>query len=282
MVRTVKRPMTSAEQARFRSFFPNLNVQAARVTDNASSVYNCIAWSLGFTDRWLWPGSTISDFDALYRGFGFLRRSDGPIAVWGHSLSAMTHGSVSGPAHGPRWESKCGADLRIQHALPELVGGLYGRVVAFYRRTRGTDRAQPKSRELSQLDADKTVKLTPSQRKALGVEIDRISPPLRQRFEEAFQAWKESWFRGGMALSSDPHTRTVGHEFERLVALGPGIIPLIVAKLAEPDNFLALQLYDAIQPDAHLLVQYLPNDERVAEGEQGRARRVIQAWLTNR
>jgi hypothetical protein len=53
-------------------------------------------------------------------------------------------------------------------------------------------------------------------------------------------------------------------------------------KLGDPDNFLALQLYDAIQPDERLVVQYGPDDERILEGEQGRARRVVQTWLTHR
>ena len=44
---------------------------------------------------------------------------------------------------------------------------------------------------------------------------------------------------------------------------------------------MALQLYDAIQPSERLLVQYGPDDERILEGEQGRARRVVQAWFAN-
>jgi len=59
-------------------------------------------------------------------------------------------------------------------------------------------------------------------------------------------------------------------------------LPLVVDKLADADNFLALQLYDAIQPDERLVVQYGPDDERILEGERGRARHVVQTWLTNR
>ncbi len=80
---------------------------------------------------------------------------------------------------------------------------------------------------------------------------------------------------------ADPHTRAVGKEFDALVALGPAILPLVIDQLANPDHFLALQLYDAIQPDERLLVQFEPEDERILEGEQGRARRVVQAWFAN-
>jgi hypothetical protein len=85
-----------------------------------------------------------------------------------------------------------------------------------------------------------------------------------------------------LAISSDPHSHAVGREFDTLVALGPSILPLVVEALAEPDNFIALQLYDAIQPDQKLVVQFEPDDRKILEGEQGRARRVVQHWLSNR
>jgi len=124
--------------------------------------------------------------------------------------------------------------------------------------------------------------LTAAQKKALRQGRSDVHADLRSQFDAAFESWKGSWFGGGLAISSDPHTRSVGKEFDALIALGPGIVPLLVEKLADPENFLALQLYDAIQPNEQLLVQYGPEDERILEGEQGRARRVVQTWLTNR
>jgi hypothetical protein len=105
--------MTTAEKTRFQGYFPSMNVNAVVVSGEATPVYNCIAWTVGSTSAWLWPGSSLADFDTFYRGYGFARASDGPIAAWGHSTSNMTHGSISGSGHGPRWESKCGQDLRI-------------------------------------------------------------------------------------------------------------------------------------------------------------------------
>lgn len=100
-------------------------------------------------------------------------------------------------------------------------------------------------------------------------------------FDKAFAAWKDTWFRGGLAISSNPHTRTIGKEFDALIALGPSTLPLLVEQLADPENFLALQLYDALQSEERLLVQFEPEDERILEGEQGRAQRVVQAWFAN-
>jgi hypothetical protein len=104
----VARQMTPVEKRRFRGYFPSLDVNRAVVTGEVSTVYNCISWTVGVTNRWLWPGNSLANFDTFYRGFGFIRAGDGTVAAWGHSTSIMAHGSVTGPGHGPRWESKCG------------------------------------------------------------------------------------------------------------------------------------------------------------------------------
>ena len=276
------RPMTPAEKTRFKGYFPGLDVNRAVVTDGMSIMYNCISWTVGITNRWLWPGSSLANFDTFYHGFGFVQTGDGPIAAWGHSTTNMTHGSVSGPGHGSRWESKCGHDLRIQHGLGELLGSSYGRVIAFYRMGRALLTAnEPLVEEIMK---EKTVKsyMTTAQRKALTEERNQISVEQRSAYDRAFGAWKATWFSGGLAISSNPTTRAVGKEYDALIAMGPAILPLVIGSLADPENFLALRLYDAMQPNNQLLVQFEPDDERILEGEQGRAQRVVQAWFANR
>ena len=276
------RPMTSAEKARFRAYFPALDVNQAVVTDGPSTAYNRIAWTVGITTRWIWPGGTLATFDTFDHGFGLVRSGDGPVAAWGHSTTHMTHGSVSGPGHGPRWESKCGGDLRIQHGLGELVGSMYGRVLGFYRRARAASAANESVAEEVMSERATRSYLSARQRKALAEVRARIPADLRAAYDRAFAAWKATWFRGGLAINSDPHGRAVGPEYDALIALGPDILPLVIESLADPENFFALQLYDAIQPNPQLLVQFAPDDERLLEGEQGRARRVVQAWFANK
>jgi hypothetical protein len=275
------RQMTSAEKQRFRGYFPSLDVNRVVVTGEVSTVYNCISWTVGVTNRWLWPGNSLANFDTFYRGFGFVRAGDGTIAAWGLSASNMTHGSVTGPGHGPRWESKCGSDLRIQHGLGELVSSSYGHVVAFYRRSRTLLPVYEAALEDVMKEKAARSYMSAAQRRTLNEERERIPKKVRTAFEEAFAAWKSTWFSGGLAISSNPHTRAVGKEYDALIALGPAILPLVVEKLADPENFLALQLYDAVQPNEKLLVQFEPDDERILEGEQGRAQRVVQAWFAN-
>jgi hypothetical protein len=276
------RQMTAAEKTRFRGYFPNLDVDRAVVTGEVSAVYNCISWTVGITDRWIWPGNALANFDTFYHGFGFVKAGDGTIAAWGLSASNMTHGSVSGPGHGPRWESKCGNDLRIQHGLDELTSSSYGHVLAFYRRSRTQPAAYEEAREEVMKEKVTRSYLSAAQKRALNEEKKEILEELRAAFDQAFAAWKRTWFSGGLAISSNPHTRAVGTEYDALIALGPAILPLVVEQLADPENFLALQLYDALQPNEKLLVQFEPDDERIVEGEQGRARRVVQAWFANR
>ena len=101
-------------------------------------------------------------------------------------------------------------------------------------------------------------------------------------FERRRLAWKDTWFSDPLSISSDPSDRATRKEFHDLIALGPAIIPLVLEKLADPENFMALQLYDALQTDVNLLVHIEPHDERILEGEQGRARRTVHSWLANR
>lgn len=123
--------------------------------------------------------------------------------------------------------------------------------------------------------------LTAKEKQALRNQIHRLPEEQRAAFEVAFNAWKDTWFQGGLAVASNPQTRACGKEFDALIALGPGILPLVIEKLADPENFMALQLYDAIQANERLIVQFEPDDERILEGEQGRARRVVQVWFAN-
>lgn len=278
----MSRQMTPTEKQRFRGYFPGLDVDRAVVTDETTKAYNCISWTVGVTDRWLWPGSSIQNFDAFDRNFGYVRTGSGPIAAWGHSTANMTHGSISGSGHGPRWESKCGSDLRIQHGLNELAGSSYGRVLAFYARGLALDDLAGKILKENMEEMDKVSIITVAEKEALDKIIADIPSETKKTFSKAFEAWKKTWFEGSLSISSDPHTRTIGKEFDTLIAMGPTILPLLVDALAEPDNFLALQLYDVLQSDDKLIVQYGPEDGRILEGEQGRARRVVKTWLANR
>lgn len=274
------RSMTLQEKLTFKNLFPMLDVNAAVVTGEAIKIYNCISWTVGVTDRWLWPGESISNFDTFYRQCGFIKSRNGPVAAWGVDTSNMTHGCISGLGHGPRWESKCGADLRIQHGLTELESVTYGRVLAFYDKAAISTPFADLAAESAFSEDSKTMELSSYEKSVLKKYISSNVPKdVQTTFEKYFAAWKMTWFTGDLAINSNPHSRAHGKDFDDLVALGPQIIPLVIEALTDDENFFALVLYDTIQSDDKLIVQYEPDDPKILAGEQGRAALAVGTWL---
>jgi hypothetical protein len=138
-----RRP-TDTEFAALASAFPALVRADVWITDGEVPTYNCIAYSLGHTDRWINPPQPLSAFQALYNGAPYSRPTAAPGAAaagidgWatpknGPSVTAMTHGSrtsTSQPA--PLWESKLGSSYRITHGRSQLTSNVYGRVVTSF------------------------------------------------------------------------------------------------------------------------------------------------------
>jgi hypothetical protein len=254
---------------------------AVIVTGNPTNRYNCLAWTLGISTNWIWPwgarNATKAEFDAFYYSCGFNPSSSGPIAVFGLNVNEMTHGSVSGGGHGPRWESKCGAWLRIQHGLAEMEGGfLYGNVLGFY------SPSVPGSLEIPsatlRMRAMKTLKLSKAEREFLEARVRLVSPASRNRFDRAYREWKETWAHPLIAASSNPAARTHTPEFLELISLGTEIIPLLMEKLLDPDEFFALQAVDRlIRPE--YVISKSPGDPSIFLGEQGRAFETVKQWI---
>ena len=55
----------------------SMSMNRAVVTGEMSPVYNCISWTVGVANRWIWPGNTLAQFDTFYRGFGLQGRETG-------------------------------------------------------------------------------------------------------------------------------------------------------------------------------------------------------------
>jgi hypothetical protein len=277
--RAMSRQMTPEEKQQFQAWFPALDVNRAIVTDEATKAYNCIAWTVGVTNAWLWPGGTIQDFDAFYARRGYGRTSSGHIAAWGVSLAEMKHGSTTAPPPLVLWESKCGSSLRIQHGMNELESPSYGRILAYYGRSRLLRSAE--EREIEAANGDRlSVELHAQERDRLEQEAGKVDPELKDRFESLFESWKREWDTPYVALSSDPGIRRHTASFGSLVSLGPGILPLVAKALADPSNFFALQLYDALEAREHMRVTIEPDSDAAIEGEQGRALRTVRRYLS--
>lgn len=124
--------------------FPRLNGNF-RILKPASPTYNCIAWSLGITTKWVWEGDTVADFDELNARFGF-RRVKGldfsPAAGYEKIvLYAKRQDGRWVATHQARqlrsgvWTSKLGKLPLISHDSPaDLNGSSYGQPIAVYVR----------------------------------------------------------------------------------------------------------------------------------------------------
>lgn len=273
------RKLTASEKTTFLASFPLLDVDFTIVTDEPTGNYNCISWTVGVTNYWHWPGSTLTDFDNFYAQFNLVRKTKGPVAAWGFSNSGMTHGCISGPTHGPCWESKCGSLARIQHCLNELNGPAYGHVIAYYAYKIVIK--WPYYPKYLRDYMKKVREFTDEEKRLLQGIIKPIPKSLVENFETAFKAWKATWFKDEMALISDPYKRLEAKEFSRLEKLGKDILPLLAKKLMDESNFMALPAFEKIAASRKLIIRIDSSSEQVLEGEQGRAYRTVKNYLAN-
>jgi len=130
----------------FPQLFSNFEVLAA-----PTRVYNCIAHSLGYHDRWVNPITSsgpnkLAGMDRLYAAEGYRRMSTLDFSlqkgyqkvvvyatVVGGVIKEVTHAAIQS-ADGT-WTSKLGQNALIKHVCPnDVAGGLYGVPVAVYIR----------------------------------------------------------------------------------------------------------------------------------------------------
>jgi hypothetical protein len=130
--------------AQVKKDFPRLG-GLYEVMGPSTKGYNCIAWSIGVTDRWVWPGETVADFDRLYGQEGYRRVKGLPLALEENRDRIVLYGkTVDGTVkatHAARqledgsWSSKLGAAPLIRHLDARDVDGVaYGDPLAVYVR----------------------------------------------------------------------------------------------------------------------------------------------------
>lgn len=117
--------------------------------------------------------------------------------------------------------------------------------------------------------------ISPEQLSRLDVEIARLPADLRGRFDARYRDWRRTWDRHDILVSSNLKAIRNNSEFRALAALGPRILPLVVDKLLQPDEFFALQLYDVLQDRPELR-----EDGYRDLGEQRRALATARRWLS--
>ena len=139
------------------SEFPWLpNARDYRITSEYDANYNCFAWVLEDTSRWIdptdpntWPGdltreNTVPSLFELFRNAGYAPCANGELQD-GYEKIAI-YALDDEPTHAARqldtgrWTSKLGKYEDIEHATPEELQGdewdQYGRISGFMSRPR--------------------------------------------------------------------------------------------------------------------------------------------------
>ncbi len=76
----------------------------------------------------------------------------------------------------------------------------------------------------------------------------------------AYAAWKAAWSHPLIVVSSAPAARAQTVEFLELITLGPEILPLLMEKLTDPDEFFALVAVDRLAACSELQVTHELDD----------------------
>lgn len=141
-------PATSSQDAKLRGAFPRLQSGDYCVTGAATPTYNCFAWSMRDTSRWLqsevdsFYGNNngtleLSDFDDMYANEGLKPVTNAtpsnPEVVLYAKGSTPTHAARNTGAGCGGFESKLGQYVRIAHYPYQLEGGsVYGDINRYY------------------------------------------------------------------------------------------------------------------------------------------------------
>lgn len=127
-----------------------------------------------------------------------------------------------------------------------------------------------------------SIPLTTAQIRKISMIIDTVDKQTKVEFDDAFEKWKEDWLSNPITVfSSDTHDAMNLPTYAVLKNMGAKILPLVVGKLTDETNFVALVLYDDLQKNPTLKISYDdPKQEGwLLEGEQSRSRRTVKLWL---
>ncbi len=144
-------------ESRLLKSFPKLASTSYTIIGSATPRYNCIAWAVGKTDAWWWPGplgpaywppdipqdTSIQTFVMLFKSLGYTLCSSADFE-WRFEKIAIfaNHQDVTHAAKqlgNGRWSSKLGISECVEHDLHAIAGhvaGEYGDVAQIMRRRR--------------------------------------------------------------------------------------------------------------------------------------------------
>ncbi|MCD4785100.1 MAG: hypothetical protein K8T10_14895 [Candidatus Eremiobacteraeota bacterium] len=276
---TLPRPMTESEKMTFERYFPKLDVDKAVVSGEASHKYNCISWTVGETEQWFWPPEMYPDqsereaFDSFYASYGLKPNDKGEVARWKNN-EGLTHGSISGEGHGPRWESKCGSLVRIQHERDELESTTYGWIDGYYAKEKGSIEMNPYTK----------MQIPENVKKEVAQKANNVDPATRKKFDSLYNKWTEFRKKPDIQFSSNPASHCKTDSFKEITQMGDSAVPLLMEKITKGD-FFCLQALKTIKDNSIYKVEsniptLLPEENK--NSEQNKSVITLLKWYEGR
>ena len=161
----------------------------------------------------------------------------------------------------------------------ELNGSEYGSIlVSFVKQNSKISDLKEVAEEVSKED----IVLSDLEKNKVLERSKKVDSEIVSKFESLIAAWKNE-------INTNPKTMfsssTLDYkqlpQFKSLQEMGSVIIPLIMEKLLDEENFFMLPLYGTLQLDSNLKIVYNKNDRKCLEGEQNRARRTVRMWVNS-
>lgn len=253
--------------------------------------FNCYAWSLGLTNRWIaLPNETAIDvLVSFYHDYGVSlsrHKSTASIMAIGNSPNIVAHAApyinVNQQSIGDTWSSKMGEGLGITHSYDGIQNGFYGTTNAFFKKntpeTTSIQIDQLSNQSFEDIGIHEISKL---EKKLINDSISHTSDKTKEEFSKSYKAWETTWDKPEISASSDAADRAKSKEFFELISLGEDIIPLLIGTLQNHTQFFALQaLEQLVQPNIIFKPQI--NDIAIFGGEQLRARETISRWCMSK
>ena len=121
--------------------------------------------------------------------------------------------------------------------------------------------------------------ITQAEKEIIAYEVEKVAG-FQEKFDSLFNQWLENWKTNPETMfSSSTLDAKKLEEYPQLLAMGKEIIPLLMEKLLDENNFVGLVLYDDLQdnPDYKIVYDYEGTDW--LEGEANRAKRTIKLWI---
>ena len=131
---------------------PKIKEAGYRVASPSSKKYNCIAWSTGRDDIWIWPirfswpsnierNLNLSSFIDFYQSYGYDISEDDKFEEGYDKIAIYIHPDNGNVTHTTRqlesgkWTSKLGSYKDIEHStLDSLIGCDYGIIAMIMKR----------------------------------------------------------------------------------------------------------------------------------------------------